>query len=127
MNNGRYYTIPQDKGKPLPIKAAPAKRSDARVISTVPSALFSVMVHYDGSLGDAYLLIFDSSDYPPDGSLPSLPPIPVGGGNSFTHTNISDGVEMSKGITLALSSTPDTLTKLTGGGVFNATHLPLEL
>jgi hypothetical protein len=67
-------------------------------------------VAYNGSGAPAFLMIFDATTLPADGTVPSVTAIAVGVGDTVAVDVGPDGLTFVNGVTIALSSTPLTLT-----------------
>ena len=98
-----------------------AQNVGAIVVKAGPGKLFS-FAYYNATGSKTYLLLFDATAIPADGTVPTYPPIPV-----LNDQNASDdypdlGLEFVNGIVIVQSSTPTTLTRVTTGGYFGATY-----
>jgi hypothetical protein len=91
-------------------KTATTSATGEQSRSVAVPATWLEAVAWNGSGAAAYLMIFDSAALPADGTVPSVTAVAVGIGDTVSADVGPDGLTFVNGITIALSSTPLTLT-----------------
>ena len=88
------------------------------VVSTVPALFYRANGFYETAGNtDGYIMLFDATTLPANGTQPLKSY--VAQANFEFNEHVGDGIPCFKGIVLALSSTKDTLTIITGGDTGN--------
>lgn len=97
--------------------------TNALVASTAPTQLFSVTAE-NSSGSDLWLLVFDATSLPANGTAPTLAPVKITAGATGGYDFNIAGCHFSNGIVAANSTTDRALTN--GGAVFwiTVTHDP---
>ena len=81
------------------------------VSRALPTKFFNGYV-YNTSAADVYIQVFDATSLPANASVPTLPPIKCPAGSNAS-LDIWGGHSFGTGLTIAASSTDDTLTIVT--------------
>lgn len=120
-DNGDLVRILADKlGRLWVVQAAPAVSPWTKTATTSPTgeasrsvavpATWLEAVAYNNTGAPAFLMIFDAIALPANGTVPSVTCIAVGVGDTVAVDVGPDGLTFTTGVTVALSSTPLTLT-----------------
>ena len=89
----------------------------SRVVSTSNSIFYSAALSNKGS-SNLYLMVFDASSLPANGTVPTMPPLLVGTTGTRSISNIPLPDKFSTGIVVAASTTQESLTVSTGTDCF---------
>jgi len=89
----------------------------SRVVATNSSIFYSAALSNKGG-SNLYLMVFDASSLPANGTVPTMPPLLVGTTDTRSISNLPLPDKFSTGIVVAASSTQENLTVSTGTDAF---------
>jgi len=89
----------------------------AKIVSANNAILYSASLSNKGGT-NLYLMVFDASSLPANGTIPTMPPLLVGPTDTRSISNLPLPDKFSTGIVVAASSTQETLTTDTSNNSF---------
>lgn len=114
--------IPQDVQLPIPLSASSAAYENSRIGKSSKGLLFSIS-GFSSKTSSQWIQIFDSITLPPDGAIPIVPPIYVGGTQNFSWDSTLAPFPISYGIVVCNSTTGPTKTIGSNDCMFNIRYI----
>ena len=90
---------------------------NSKVVSANNAILYSAALSNKGG-PNLYLMVFDAASLPSNGTVPSMPPLLVGGTDTRSISNLPLPDKFSTGIVVAASTTQENLTVDTNSNSF---------
>lgn len=107
---GHLYVIVAPPSTSPWSKSATSSPAGEASHSVAKPATWLEVVAFNNTAATAYLMIFDDATLPANGTVPDVTAIAVGAGDTVAVDVGPDGLTFTKGVTVALSSTPLSLT-----------------
>lgn len=90
---------------------------NSRVVSANNAVLYSASLSNKGA-ANLYLMVFDAASLPANGTVPTMPPLLVGGTDTRSISNLPLPDKFTNGIVVAASTTQENLTVDTNSNSF---------